>query len=363
MPTPGPASIQNYSPQRWPIKPPAGIFAAFLLLLVAVAPAQTTRPVETIAWTELRDTQRNSTLAITICMPRDDQQHPVIIFSHGAYSSAKVYFPLADFWASHGYICILPNHADSLVFTTRDDSNDPWSGPQDYGVWGKPTTQGTWKPIWSERARDLMFLLRNPDLIEKAIPALRGRLDLKHIGVGGHSLGAFAAMLACGTVVDIPGIGPNQSFTDPQVHIAAALLISPQGRGQQGLRDGSWDKLTLPTMVVTGEYDVGVNAEPPTWREEPYLLSPPGGKYLLFVAGANHNSYFGQHIEQKDSNLPLQRKGETDRLMGERIVRDTQTVTLAFWDAFLRDDPAARQFMHSGAVVGDADHRFRIERR
>lgn len=339
------------------------MFAALLLLPAAAAPAQTTRPIETIAWTELHDAQRNRTLAITICMPRDDQPHPVIIFSHGAYSSAKVYFPLADFWASHGYICILPNHADSMVFTTRDDSNDPWSGPQDYGVWGKPTTQGTWKPIWSERARDVLFLLRNPDLIEKAIPALRGRLDLHHIGVGGHSLGAFAAMLTCGTVVDIPGVGPNQSFADPQLPIAAALLISPQGRGQQGLRDGSWDKLTLPTMVVTGEFDIGVRDELPTWREEPYLLSPPGDKYLLFIASANHNSYFGQHIEQKDSNLPLQRKGEADYELGERILHDTQVVTLCFWDAFLRADLVATQFLRGGAVDAKTDRRFRLEHR
>ena len=170
-------------------------------------------------------------------------------------------------------------------------------------------------------------------------------------------------MLACGTVVDIPGIGKSQSFADSRLCISAVLLISPQGRGGQGLRDGSWDKLTLPTMVVTGEYDAGVNAEPPTWREEPYLLSPPGDKYLLFLAGANHNSYFGQHIEQKESNLPLQRKGETDRLLGERIVRDTQTVTLAFWDAFLRADPAARKLMRSGAAVGDAGHSRRLEHR
>ena len=339
------------------------IFAALLLLPAAAALTQTTRPIDTIAWAELHDAQRNRTLAITVCMPRDDQPHPVIIFSHGAYSAAKVYFPLADFWASHGYICILPNHADSLVFTTRDESNDPWSGPQDYGVWGKPTTQGTWKPIWSERARDLVFLLRNPDLIEKAIPALHGRLDLKHIGVGGHSLGAFAAMLACGTVVDIPGVGPNQSFADPQLHIAAALLISPQGRGQQGLRDGSWDRLTLPTMVVTGEFDTGVRDEPPTWREDPYLLSPAGDKYLLFIAGANHNSYFGQHIEQKDSNLPLQRKGEADRKRGDQILHDTQTVTLAFWNAFLMGDPAAKEYLRSGVLERDADRRLRVERR
>lgn len=347
MPTPGPASTPDYCLRRWPIRLPLCIFAALWLLAAAPAPAQTTRPIETVAWTELHDTQRNRTLAITLCTPRDDQPHPVIIFSHGAYSSAKVYFPLADFWASHGYICILPNHADSGVFTTRDDSNDPWSGPQDYGAWGKPTTQGTWKPIWSERARDLVFLLRNFDLIEKAVPALRGRLDPKHIGIGGHSLGAFAAMLTCGTAVDIPGLGPNQSFADPQLHIAALLLISPQGRGQQGLRDGSWDKLSLPTMVVTGEYDTGVRDEPPTWREDPYLLSPPGGKYLLLFAGANHNSYFGQHVEQKDSNLPLQRKGEADQKLGDEIVHETQRLTEAFWDAYLKQEPAARQTLQN----------------
>jgi predicted dienelactone hydrolase len=349
---------------RWHISLVTRAIVLFLMALpAATGCAQTTHPVETISSIELRDAQGKNTLVVTICMPRDDRPHPVIIFSHGAYSRADVYLPLAESWASHGYICILPTHADSLIYTKRDDSNDPWAGPQDFGVWGRPTTQGTWKPIWSQRARDLLFLLRNTDLIERAIPSLHGRLDCARIGIGGHSLGAFASMLVCGAVVDIPGVGANQNFADPQLRIAALLLLSPPGRGQQGLRDGSWDKLTVPTMVVTGEYDIGVNGEPPTWREEPYFLSPPGDKYLLFVAGANHNSYFGQHVEQKESSLPLQRKGETDQPLGERIVRETQTVTLAFWNAYLASDPAEKQRLLSDSISRQAPQQWRLKRR
>lgn len=319
--------------------------ALILLLLAAPVAGQTTRPVETVPWTVLHDADRGRWLPVTVCAPRGQDALPLIVFSHGAFSRPSVYLPLAQFWASHGYICILPTHADSIVYEKRDDSNDAWPGPEDYGAWGKPTTQGTWKPMWSERGRDMVFLLRNTTTIERAIPKLRGRIDSARLGVGGHSLGAFGAMLASGATVDIPGVGKGQSFADPKLKIAAALLIAPQGRGQQGLTENSWKRMSLPMMVVTGEYDIGVRGEPAEWRKEPYLLSPPGDKYLLFFAGANHNSYFGQHVEKKDSSLPLQRKGEADQTRGQQILQETQDATLAFWDAYLKDDREARGFL------------------
>lgn len=314
-----------------------------------------------IPWLTLHDPARNRDLSMSICIPDADGPRPLVILSHGAYGSAMDVIGIARYWAANGYIVILPTHADSFVYTTRSDENDPWSGPHDFGEYGRPTTQGTWKPIWLERPRDIRFILNSLDNLERRVPGLKGRIDRERIALAGHSLGAYTMMLLAGATVDIPGGEKAVTFLDPRIR--ALILISPQGQGQQGLTETSWQKLALPMLLITGSYDTGVYDQPPAWRQDAYRLSPPGDKYLLFIEGANHNSFMGHHVEKKGDGRPLQRAGESDEQVGEAIFRDTRVTTLRFLDAYLRNDSAAKRYLIENQIRADSGGRSTMSSR
>ena len=133
-----------------------------------------------------------------------------------------------------------------------------------------------------------------------------------------------------GVTADI-GTTKTRSFRDERVR--CILPISAQGTGQQGLTDTSWDKLTLPMMTITGSRDQDAGKQGPDWKKQPYLHSPAGSKYLVFIEDANHVSFGGYNGRENDFTP---------------IVKAT---TLAFWDAHLKGDASAKAALTSGEVM------------
>ena len=87
-------------------------------------------------------------------------------------------------------------------------------------------------------------------------------------------------------------------------------------------------------MTITGSRDQGAGGQGPDWKKEPYLFSPPGDKYLVYIEGANHMSFGGG--------------------LGSRGSKPTEVVkatSLAFWNAYLKDDAAAKTSLQSGEVL------------
>src|SRR5690606_13641134 len=103
--------------------------------------------------------------------------------------------------------------------------------------------------------------------------------------ITGHSFGAYTAQLFAGAEIDLPGEGPR-NFRDDR--FSAAILLSAQGRDQQGLREGSWDGIEGPMLNVTGTLDGGAKGQDWHWKMEPYELAPAGDKYLAVLVGADH---------------------------------------------------------------------------
>ena len=146
--------------------------------------------------------------------------------------------------------------------------------------------------------------------------------------MGGHSFGANTAQLVGGAV---PLKGP--SFEDR--NIQAVAMISGWGTGT-GLDEHSWDTFTLPLLVITGTNDdCDRTGNTWQWRTEPYVYAPPGDSYLVVIEGAYHG-YGG-----------ITREGDPGPKMGpsnEEHVLFVKTITLAFWDAYLKNDAVALAF-------------------
>jgi predicted dienelactone hydrolase len=384
--------------------------AVFLLLLAAAcgtsnpapgrAPAVKASPsygpdsspqaVGVIPETTLHDGRRNKDLLLSIDYPIYGGPYPVIIFSHGYGGSNRAYEPLTSYWTANGYVVIRPAHADANAMREIFDStsragaldagmNRRGSGRRGSGTGAgagrgadarpagppQPSIENIWdrerEAQWRDRAADVSLVIDSLDELESRLPELRGKLDHARIGVGGHSYGAFTAMLLAGM----------KTYSNPQLalgdaRVRAALAMSPQGvSANRGLTAESWRDVRIPMLYMTGSLDTGAAAgEDPEWRKTAFNNSPAGDKYFVLIEGARHLSFTGR-FGNLDADMARARDERRDTMQTNRGLSDTsearrftfggernilgaiRSTTLAFWDATLKRDAKGREFLDS----------------
>lgn len=326
-------------------------FLALLWLLVALsAPAQTSpSPAFVSKSISLRDSARNKDIPLHVTWPATPGKVPVIIFSHGAGGSGENYRGLTEHWASNGYVCLQPTHEDSIQL--RRQNGERITSVRDV------LQDADHSERWTGRVKDIELILASFDEIERKVPELKGRMDRTRIGVGGHSLGALTSALIGGATIQIPSNG-LQSFKDTRAQ--AILLLSPQGPFRNGFTDDSWKDLHAPTMVMTGSRDRGQAGQDAEWRTAAYKFSPPGDKYLLFIHDASHFSFSGRAVGARGFGAFLAPKSDAD----EATIFDwVKTASLAFWDACLKHDKEAQDFLKSDRLAKDSGGEIRYEHR
>lgn len=286
------------------------------------------------------EVEGNRTLPLRIYYPKGEGKFPVILFSHGVGGSKARYSLLSKFWASYGYIIIHPTHADSLALQRKAPTS------QNLEI----LVQTMLRDVqgWQQRVQDLISILDGLPELETQLSEFQGQFDLEHIGVGGHSYGAYTAQLIGGAQIDIPDGKTNTNFLDPR--IKAILLLSPQGSGQQGLTTSSWNQQTLPMMVMTGSRDRGAQGQDFNWKMEPFKLSPPGDKYLVFIEGAYHVSFSIPLSETPPGQSRLGRPSKVAGPQQQKIGDYIKIASLAFWDTYLKQNPEANTYLHSDAL-------------
>ena len=67
----------------------------------------------------LTDPADGREVPLRIVYPATGAQLPVVLFSHGAFSSGRDYDPLLDAWAARGYVVLSPTHRDSTILGTK----------------------------------------------------------------------------------------------------------------------------------------------------------------------------------------------------------------------------------------------------
>ncbi|HEX8171379.1 MAG TPA: alpha/beta fold hydrolase [Thermoanaerobaculia bacterium] len=301
-------------------------------------------PVGAIPEVVLHDSARNKDVQFSIEYPTRGTANPLIVFSHGFGGSSRGYIGLSAYWASHGYVVIKPTHADSGRVAEMQAASDIW--------------QSQTPADWMNRVRDITFILDSLDTIEQRYPELQGKIDRTKIGVGGHSYGAYTAMLIGGART-FPG---GTSYADPRVK--AIVAMSPQGPGEaRGLTNESYAQLRVPALFMTGTRDAGVTQdETPEWRQQAYELSPAGDKWLVVLEGARHGTFTGRFDEfeamsARDARMrtpvevdpatgqPIDTRASRAQIMSERArgaFGTARMLALAFWDLYLRGDAEGR---------------------
>ena len=161
----------------------------------------------------VHDAARNRDIPVRVYLPARSGPEPVILFSHGLGGSRTGSAFLGEHWAARGYVAVFLQHPGS------DDS-----------VWkDEPATQRM--QAMNQAVTLNNFLLRVQDVHavlnrleiwnEDKTHPLAGRLDLKKVGMSGHSFGAVTTETVSGQMLPMGG----QRFTDPR--IKAAVVFSP----------------------------------------------------------------------------------------------------------------------------------------
>jgi predicted dienelactone hydrolase len=281
----------------------------------------------------LHDSARKKDLPIRVTYPSQEGSYPLIVFSHGYGASRENYRPLVDHWVGHGYVCIQPTHSDSLsqrpAVELRKAAN--LSDPRNFAD-------------WKNRPADVKFVLDSIAELGRRVPALSKRLDRSRVGIGGHSYGAHTSQLMAGAKTIVGG-----PFVEERSR--AFLLISPQGPGSL-LTKQSWKDIRSPVMVVTGSKDVVRTGDDPETRKAPFEFSAPGDKFLVWIDGANH--MFGGIAGARRPGID---PGSPSHLAYVR------SASLAFWDAYLKSDAAAKAYLASSSLKDWSDGAVTLSRR
>lgn len=319
-------------------------------------------PVGVIPAGSIRDTRRNKDLEVSIEYPTKGGPHPVIIFSHGYGSSARAYVGLSSYWSSHGYVVIKPSHADAGKLRL-EELRDPTK-----------ITEQTTPADWRNRVEDIGLILDSFQTLEQQYPELQGKMDANRIAVGGHSYGAFTAMLI-GGVRTFSG-GASTSYADPRVK--AVLAMSPQGPSEsRGLTAESWKEVRIPVLYMTGSNDRGTNdTETAEWRRQAFELSPAGDKWFVSIAGANHFTFTGgfrpvptlvepsitpmpnpdpryPRTDPAQTSTPVPRRGSSTFIQDRNVFNTVKSISLAFWDTYLKNEPKGREYLTKLSTRGD----------
>lgn len=240
-------------------------------------------PIVSVKAVALEAPGRGEDLQVKISAPTAGSELPVILLAHGFGSSLNGYGPLADFWASHGFVVIQPTHLDSRTVGL----------PQ-----GDPRTPR----LWRFRVEDMKRILDQLDLLEAAVPGLTGRLDRTRIAAAGHSFGGQTAGSLLGLrVLDPAGQegkeGEGEDLSDPRIR--AGVLLATAGKGGADLTpfavehfpfmNPDFAHMAAPALIVAGDKDDSpLTVRGPEWMYDPYFLSP-GDKSLLTLFGAEHS--------------------------------------------------------------------------
>ncbi len=274
-----------------------------------------------------KDTRRDREVPVKIYYPKQGEgPFPVIVFSHGLGGTREGYTYLGRHWASHGYVSVHLQHIGS------DDS-----------VWkGKPNPldalrQSLKNPIHAiNRPADVRFAIDQVEKMNDKGP-LQGRLDLERIGMAGHSFGAYTTLAVAGQVFVTRW--KEISVADPRVK-AAIPMSSPVPRDKEK-RKRAFARIAVPCLHMTGTEDHSPVGD--TRQEErrlPFDLSGDlADRYLIIFNGGDHMVFSGR------GRLPGNR--EKDPRFQELI----RAASLAFWDAYLREDATAKTWLAGGGFA------------
>lgn len=258
---------------------------------------------------------------------------PLVVWSHGGGGTREGGRYLGEHLASHGIASLHIQHEGSDVTAFRANPRAILAGVQDPRL-GEP------------RYRDVQFVVRQ--LRAFAAGEWRGLIDASRLGISGHSYGAITTLISAGQRV--PGF--DQALSVPQFQGGFVMSPSPPRAGYDAGATG-FARMHFPLFHLTGTDDrTPAEDFPPEARRIPFDRIGNVTQYLLIINGATHMTFSGENRSvglvradpRLNENLPL-----------------IKAAAVAFWQAHLNGDAAARAWLERGGYAGFVGPRGTVE--
>jgi predicted dienelactone hydrolase len=293
-------------------------FAWILLVFLTIGTVFAANPAFKELSLDWTDAARQRSVPVKIYLPANDTPLPVVIFSHGLGGSRDGYSYLGKYWAAHGYVAVHVQHVGS------DDSVWKNAGMLERIPALKKAILDPRNAI--NRPLDISFTIDElTKLNDDPKSELYHRLDLKHIGVAGHSFGTFTSLAIAGmTFTQL-----DKQLNDPRVSAFIAMSAPNLQPGADPKK--VYGSITIPGLHITGTEDkIMIHADDPASnRRIPYDSISKGDEYLVIFDRADHMVFSGA------------RRGAQPQPTDAGIQTDVCVLTTQFWDAYLKGNTTA----------------------
>jgi predicted dienelactone hydrolase len=280
--------------------------------------------VTDLAWT---DAGRDRAIPVRIYVPAasdsavvgNQERFPVIVFSTGLGRSRTDCAYLGYHWAGCGYVAVFVQHPgsdkDARGLRPRKDLQRAFYSPDNT----------------RNRPLDIMFVLDRLEQLSRDATSLGKHLDMARVGASGHDFGSQTVLALAGQV--LPG---EIAFDEHRVK-AVVAMSSPVPLGQVPL-DEAYGNVSLPIFHITGTADKSIVATTqPSQRRLPFDYASAADQYLMTLQGGDHLTYSGHSRPSNSGN----------DAMFQRLIAESST---AFWDAYLKQDGAAKAWLANGGL-------------
>jgi predicted dienelactone hydrolase len=191
-----------------------------------------------------------------------------------------------------------------------------------------------------DRVGDVKFVIDQLERLNRDDPKLKAKLDLKHIGMAGHSFGAHTTMAVAGQgpgrmVTTRPSTGGGSGRDE---RVKAAIAMSPNVPVLRNNLDAVFAGVTVPVLYMTGTKDDSpIGDTKAAERRIPFdHTAHSAAAYLLTLNGADHMTFSGRLVERRSDDE------------FQKLIRVAST---AFWDAYLKDDAVAKKWFSDGGFA------------
>lgn len=312
-----------------------GVLASALLLMLSLSwmsaaavaeeydplksnPQQVKSEVETFV-----DKARKREIPVRFYLPAESGPRPVVLFSHGLGGSRDNNGYIGKHLAGRGYVCVFLQHPGS------DES--VWKGTKPTEIMPAMQKAASYENL-EHRCEDVKVVVQQLSVWNetKGHPLFE-RIDVKRIGMSGHSFGAQTTQGTMGQSVPLLG----QKFLVPEIRAGIAYSPSIPLRGNP---EAAFGKIERPFLLMTGTLDDSpIGGQTPDSRRKVYPALPATiDRYELVLDGGKHSAFSEREVRAKLLG------GGQKNPNHHRVIL---ALTAAFWDTYLKEDAAAKAWL------------------
>ncbi|MDJ0737869.1 MAG: alpha/beta hydrolase [Nostocaceae cyanobacterium] len=311
---------------------------------------------------------RNRTYPVDLYVPVIDNgstdKIPVVVISHGLSSSRTYFAELAQFLASHGFMVAVPEHIGSNL-------------EQREALLAGRARELFRLNEFIDRPLDVTYLL--DDLERRNRTNFQGKLNLKQVGIIGHSFGGYTALVLAGATADFEQLSreckqdvPNislllqcralswekssperqilsQGLQDSRIQLVIALNpVSSSILGRKGI-----SQIQIPVVMGSAGYDPATPVVTEQARTFSWLTTPE--KYLVLAEGVSHNAELTALIKRVLSPATSSQQIEKEI---ELLQSNARAIMLAFLQVYINDKANYRPYVRTSYAKAISESPF-----